>query len=195
VRRSKSNPWAAVHAEIESRTGKSVRQLLSEQQAARAPRGAAPLPPPAPARPKQQPRKPRVRIDLGPPNLPWSFTILGDPATKNTGKVTREGRVVPPKKWSRWFKSALKQVIAIRALGARGTCKEPVDVTAVFYRARNVGDEDRYKVALGDFLERAGFVWNDSLVHWTGETRRALDPARPRIEVMITSAGAPRTTP
>ena len=193
----RSNPWAAVHAKIEARTGKTVRQLLAEQQAARAPQGAAPLPPaaPAPARPTQRPRKPRVRIDLGPPNLPWSFTILGDPATKNTGKVTRDGRVVPPKKWRRWFKNSNDQVLAIRARGVRGTCKESVDVTAVFYREKNIGDEDRYKVALGDFLERAGFVWNDSLIHWTGDTRRALDPARPRIEVTITSAGAPRTTP
>lgn len=67
----------------------------------------------------------------------------------------------------------------------RGFCGEPVDVTAVFYRDRDQGDEDRFMIALGDFLEDAGLVWNDDLIHWTGDTRREIDRENPRVEVKI----------
>ena len=184
MRRSKSNPWAAVHAEIEARTGKTVRQLLAEQQAARAPQGAAPLPPaaPAPARPTQRPRKPRVRIDLGPPNLPWSFTILGAPRTKGN---SRSGfGTFPSASHRKWLRSALAQAPIIRA-ACKGTARVPVHVRAVFYRASRTGDLDNYLKALGDFLERCGLVWNDNLIaSWDG-SRLEVDRARPRIEVTV----------
>lgn len=60
-----------------------------------------------------------------------------------------------------------------------------VEVTAVFYRDRDQGDEDNFEKALGDTLQRAGVVENDRLIHWTGETRLEVDRARPRVEVTI----------
>src|SRR5579871_5023044 len=108
------------------------------------------------------------------------FVILGAPRTKNTGKVVMRGRVlvVPSAAYRRWYKSALAQApILLAQAGIRTPIAVPVDVTAIFYRDRRTGDEDRYKNALGDYLQRARFIENDVLIHWTGETRRALDPA------------------
>lgn len=121
------------------------------------------------------------------PNLPWSFTILGAPRTKNTGKSPRPGIVIPSAAYRRWFHAAMEQLPVIRR-DCRGTATVPVDVTAVFFRVRDQGDEDRFCIALGDWLQRAGLVLNDSLIHWTGDTRRELDRARPRIEVCVAAA-------
>ena len=123
------------------------------------------------------------------PNLPWQFTIEGAPRTKNTGKSPRPGVVIPSAAYRRWFHAAIAQLPGIRTR-CRGTCSAPVDVTAVFFRDRDAGDEDRYCIALGDWLQRSGLVLNDSLIHWTGDTRREIDRARPRIVVRITAAGA-----
>lgn len=139
----------------------------------------------APARRPIKRARPPV-LDLGEPNLPWCFILRGAPRTKNTGRAPGSaGLVVPSAAYRRWFHAAMQQVVAVRAAGMRGTCSRPVVVTAIWYRDRDVGDEDRFKVALGDFLQRAGFVLNDSLIHWSGACRRALDRDRPRTAVLI----------
>ncbi len=124
---------------------------------------------------------------LGPPSLPWRFVIDGAPRTKNTGKLTKGGQIIPSKPYREWFHAAMAQVQRIRAAGIVGIASKPVIVTAHWYRNRDTGDEDRFKVALGDFLERAGFIFNDRLIHWGGGCERRIDRARPRTEILIES--------
>lgn len=119
-----------------------------------------------------------------------SFAIIGAPRTKNTGSIaSAKGQyvIVPSKAYRKWFNAAKKQAPIIRA-AMRGVLLPialPVTVTAVWYRDRDVGDEDRFKIGLGDFLQRMGIVKNDALIHWSGGCARALDYQRPRTEVTI----------
>lgn len=124
---------------------------------------------------------------------PVRFEIVGAPRTKNTGQAILVGgrpRIIPPKPYRMWFKAAMAQAPIVRA-ACPGRFLARVDVTAIFYRDRAVGDEDRFKIGLGDFLERVGVLKNDNLIHWTGATRLDKDAARPRVEVSITLAPIP----
>lgn len=124
-----------------------------------------------------------------------TFTIIGAPRTKNTGKVapTASGkqRVIPPAPYRRWFKHAMQQwpVVRLAARGLQLPLTQPVEVTAVWFRDREAGDEDRYKIALGDFLQRSGLIRNDYQIHWGGDCRRDIDRARPRTEVTVRVLG------
>jgi Holliday junction resolvase RusA-like endonuclease len=119
-------------------------------------------------------------------------TILGPPRTKNTGDIvpvpgTRRFRVIPSKNYRAWFKQAKQQVPFLRQqLATQLPIRGRVEVTAIWYRDRNVGDEDNFKKGLGDFLERSGILANDKQIHWGGGCRLDKDAARPRIEVAIT---------
>lgn len=61
-----------------------------------------------------------------------------------------------------------------------------VNVAAVFYRDRNVGDLAGFITSIGDVLETAGVIANDrQIAGWDG-TRRDKDALRPRVEITIT---------
>ena len=147
-------------------------------------------------------RRPTLAEVLPEQVAPVLFTLLGAPRTKNTGKVvtTPKGKhaVIPPRPWRDWLKAARAQVALIRAGYVRrgnalersappipGCFKRRVEVTVVWYRDANQGDEDRYKVGTGDLLQRLGFVTNDDLIHWGGGCRRDIDRENPRTEVTI----------
>jgi Holliday junction resolvase RusA-like endonuclease len=123
----------------------------------------------------------------------YSFKILGAPRTKNkaTPVRTKSGKLafLPGKQYLKWLKCAQQQIPLIRVeSGIIAPLSQPVEVTAVFYRDRNVGDQDNYQKGLGDFLQKAGIIKNDKLIHWTGLTRLDKDTERPRIEVKIECA-------
>lgn len=139
----------------------------------------------APRRLEVKRAKPELR-SLEPLELPCRLVLEGPPRTKNTGKSPRPGVVIPSATYRRWFAASMSQVRALRDRGLLvGTASEPVTVTALWFRDRNAGDEDRFKVGLGDFLQRAGLVLNDDLIHWSGDCRREIDRERPRTEVLI----------
>jgi hypothetical protein len=143
-------------------------------------------------------KRPTLADTLPEQVAPVTFTIPTAARTKNTGKVVKGGKVIPPAPWRKWLKAAQQQVPLIRAGYVRrgnvlergappipGCFKRRVEVTAVWYRDADRGDEDRYKVGTGDLLQRLGFVANDDLIHWSGECRRDLDRENPRTEVTI----------
>jgi Holliday junction resolvase RusA-like endonuclease len=122
-----------------------------------------------------------------------TFTLLGNPATKgNSPRLVPRGRQIlrlPSKAYMRWFREARRQRPVVQLAASSAGVKLPicgrVNVTAIWYRARAVGDEDNFKKGLGDYLERDGIIENDKHVHWTGETRLDKDAVRPRVEVTI----------
>jgi len=82
----------------------------------------------------------------------------------------------------------------LRCLGA-GRSAQPIEVPVLvearIYRARNLGDLSGYLDAIGDVLQTAGVVANDRQIQgWPMPTDGALplrlDPARPRVELVIT---------
>jgi Holliday junction resolvase RusA-like endonuclease len=124
-------------------------------------------------------------IALDPANLPWHFAILGAPTSKGNSRAGLG--TIPSAAYRRWFSQAIAQVLVLRAGGLRGVAAIQIAVKATFYRARaHRADLDNYLKGLGDFLQRAGFVLNDSLIQsWDG-SRLELDRDAPRVVVEIT---------
>ena len=65
--------------------------------------------------------------------------------------------------------------------------KMPVNMTALIYREKNVGDALNYLEAIADALERAGVVKNDRLIVSFDGSRLLKDADRPRVEVVLTT--------
>jgi Holliday junction resolvase RusA-like endonuclease len=64
-------------------------------------------------------------------------------------------------------------------------------VTALIYRDARRGDLDNFEHAIGDALQKAGIIKNDSQIEsWDG-TRKLLDKERPRVEITIEAMDAP----
>lgn len=64
------------------------------------------------------------------------------------------------------------------------TCN--LNLAAVFYRDRNVGDLVNYLEAVCDALETAGVVLNDKQIAGLDGCRLDKDAARPRVEMVLT---------
>jgi Holliday junction resolvase RusA-like endonuclease len=124
---------------------------------------------------------------LEPANLGWIFTIEGAPRTKGN---SRSGvGTIPSAAYRRWFHAAMEQVPLIRRAAIHGVIQVPVIVKATFFRARaGVADLDNYTKGLGDYLQRAGFITNDSLIRGWDGSRLELDRDHPRIVVEIEAA-------
>jgi hypothetical protein len=125
---------------------------------------------------------------------PFHLVLLAAPRTKKThSRVVSMGkrcptckrgsivRVLPSEAHEEWFKAALPQ--ARLAWAGRKPLELPVQVAAVFYREKLLGDLAGFIQALGDLLEAAGILENDRLIaSWDGSR---LSKAAARIELVI----------
>ena len=116
-----------------------------------------------------------------------SFTIHGTPVTKkNSGQIVMVGKfpkIFPSKAFRAWNKEAQLQLAMARPKFALAC---PVNVEALFYREKSIGDAVGFYQALADALEEAHVVENDRwIVSWDG-SRMLKDARNPRIEVTIT---------
>jgi len=67
----------------------------------------------------------------------------------------------------------------------------PVNCRALVYRHMINGDSTGFYQAVGDFLQKAGFLLNDKLIaQWDG-SRLLKDANRPRVELELTPVGEP----
>lgn len=130
--------------------------------------------------------KPKTR----PADLPVPVRIVleGAPRTKkNSSRIVRMGRrarLLPSAAFRAYQEACLWQ---LRDWSARPPIDGWVGCAAIFYRDRDVGDLNNYTAALADILEKAGVLVNDRLIRsWDG-SRVDKDPARPRVEVLLTS--------
>lgn len=122
----------------------------------------------------------------------FEATVIGNPASKKTGqRIVRWGKrpgIMQSVKYKRWEAAAIPQLrIAWHAVGGREPYAGAVHVKALFYR------EDRRRVDLSnllesvaDALERAGVIVNDHQIESWDKSRRLYDPAKPRVELVIT---------
>ena len=132
-------------------------------------------------------------MQIGGLGMKYEMTIEGPPRTKGNSPVAvaRGTRVLvlPSKNYRKWFKAAMAQLpLLVQQSGIREPLTGRVNVTAIWFRDRNSGDEDNFKKGLGDFLQKAGFVANDRQIHWAGECRLDKDSERPRVEIVIEEA-------
>lgn len=117
----------------------------------------------------------------------FEVTIIGAPRTKGNSPQLfgRRGKIgyVPSKSFRQWEAIAVPQLrIAMRGAAA---FSGRVQVSAVFFRARAIGDLDNYMKAMGDILQTAKVIANDRLiVSWDG-TRLESDSKRPRVELRV----------
>jgi Holliday junction resolvase RusA-like endonuclease len=111
------------------------------------------------------------------------------PTKGNRPTPIRPGLVLPSKQYRRWIKATETAALTLWArlvrLGARLPCSAPIAVTvAVYLPSRQRGDEDNYKKAIGDWLQKNTFVANDQLIHW-GEFHIFVDKLAPRLELTV----------
>lgn len=117
-----------------------------------------------------------------------TFTILGAPVTKkNSGRImrSRKGRpfVMPSAAFKRWEQTTILQLQSQRR--SSPTLTVPVELTALIYRKRNVGDLDNYLSAVGDVLQKAQVISNDKLIASFGQSRLLKDAKCPRVEIEL----------
>ena len=98
-------------------------------------------------------------------------------------------KVLPSEAHEKWHKGAILECLYIKAELVRSGVSLPiadaVNVRAVFYRESRVGDACGFYQALGDLLQDAGIIVNDSqIASWDG-SRLEKDADRPRIEVWL----------
>ncbi len=115
------------------------------------------------------------------------YVIKSVPRTKKTSNqgvvIGDRARMFPSAKFRSFARSAIPQLRA-QHIG-QPPYREPVRVSATFYREANRGDLIGYMQALADVLEDAGVVENDRLiVDWDG-TRMTKDKDFPRVELEV----------
>lgn len=132
------------------------------------------------------------------------LVIKGVPRTaKNSQRIfvnkkTGKPFITSGKSAADWGPNAVGQLmeqyahLRHRANGTTGyAIIEDVQVKALIYRDRRTGDLDNFQHAIGDALQRAGVIKNDSQIEsWDG-SRKLLDKANPRIELEITPMETP----
>ena len=90
---------------------------------------------------------------------------------------------------ARWTLEAVMQLTRqIRAARGRAvaTFACGVNVRALVYRQRDVGDLDNYLTCIGDALQKAGVLANDKQIEGWDGSRKLIDRARPRVELHLT---------
>lgn len=124
------------------------------------------------------------------------LVIEGAPRTKKNSlrRIKRGRRVftVPSAAHEAWEMLAIhqlaRQVRIARELGGDIRHYWPLNMRALVYRERNVGDLLNYLAAVSDALERAAVVSDDKLIVSVDGSRLLLDRARPRVEIELTPA-------
>lgn len=117
------------------------------------------------------------------------LVIEGPPVTKKNSmqmaRNKRTGAVFPvqSKPQKAWAEKAVWQ---IRAQSGGSVYACPVNMAAIVYRAKAVGDLLNYLAAVSDALEAAGVVTNDRLIVSLDGSRMLKDADRPRVEVELT---------
>jgi Holliday junction resolvase RusA-like endonuclease len=127
--------------------------------------------------------------------LPLRILILSPPRTKKThGNLIDLGErcstcgrgkrsiMVPSSEHRKWF-NTVKQSVELQAPPTPIT--GPVNVAAIFYREKNLGDLVGFMQALADLLEAAKILENDRQIVGWDRTRMSKDAANPRIECTI----------
>lgn len=122
-----------------------------------------------------------------------SFTILGAPRTKkNSQRIakTSVGRpfILQSRASDAWSKAA---IIQLRSQLARAPIAVPVNLRALVYRDRAVGDLGNYLAGICDVLEAATVVVNDKWILGFDGSRLLIDRVRPRVEIELTSLDLP----
>lgn len=131
----------------------------------------------------------------------WSWTVLGDPVGKGRPRFARQGdkvRTFTPARTASWEAMA-REVFAGRWQGGPLEGCVALVVTAVFRRPKRLDrradrrnphvarpDADNVLKAVGDALEKAGVVRNDSqVVRAVVEKAYARSDEGPRVEVLL----------
>lgn len=129
------------------------------------------------------------------------LVLRGKPVTKkNHPQIGRAGgkpRVFPSKAYRQWVKEVEVEMISMYG---RVPVQEPVNVRALIYRSKKIGDTNGFYQAIGDFLElcttcakrkcscgQEDYLLADDrwIASWDG-SRRLKDKDNPRIEIWIT---------
>lgn len=122
---------------------------------------------------------------------PLGFCVVlhGAPRTKKTSnRIVRVGKfskVLPSLAFEEWNKLVQPQLAMARAKKSGLPFTDNVNVKALVFREKNLGDAVGFYQALADALEEGGIVENDrQIVSWDG-SRLLKDSDNPRIIVTV----------
>lgn len=117
------------------------------------------------------------------------FVIEGAPRTKGDhARIVRAGsrmRLIQSRQSMAWADSAVVQLLGQLRGMKRPLFITPVNMRALVYRDRAVGDLTNYCKNIEDALEKAGVILNDKLIHGHDGTRLLVDRKRPRVEIQL----------
>lgn len=118
-----------------------------------------------------------------------AYTIQGIPRTKKNSQriivIGGKRAVLQSRQYLSWEAPAVFQLQAQR----HGfTWNIPVNMRAIVYRDRAVGDLLNYLAAISDVLEKAGVVKNDRQIVSLDGSRMLVDRQRPRVEIELSEA-------
>lgn len=118
-----------------------------------------------------------------------AYTIQGIPRTKKNSQriivIGGKRAVLQSRQYLSWEAPAVFQLQAQR----HGfVWNIPVNMRAIVYRDRAVGDLLNYLAAISDVLEKAGVVKNDRQIVSLDGSRMLVDRQRPRVEIELSEA-------
>jgi Holliday junction resolvase RusA-like endonuclease len=119
------------------------------------------------------------------------FVVVGRPATKSNHQSIMRGKkgrpfVMQSAQYRAWEELAVAQLRGqARGRTFSDWITRPMNLRAIVYRDRNIGDLGNYLKAICDVLERAGIVENDRLIMGFDGSRLLIDRENPRVEVEL----------
>jgi Holliday junction resolvase RusA-like endonuclease len=120
------------------------------------------------------------------------FVIEGAPRTKkNSSRIVRSGgvpKIIPSRAHERSGSGSRSCSFSSRCRRYRGKTfyETPLNMRAIVYREKAVGDLLNFLAAVSDALERAGVVSNDRWIAAVDGSRMDVDKSRPRVEIDLT---------
>lgn len=122
------------------------------------------------------------------------LVISGAPRTaKNTQRIARKHDdartpfIIAGRSAGAWQKSAVLQLRSQAARAPRAPIVSPVNMRALVFREKRVGDLGNYLAAICDALELSGVVANDRWIMGFDGSRLMHDKIRPRVEIYLTA--------
>jgi Holliday junction resolvase RusA-like endonuclease len=118
-----------------------------------------------------------------------NFTIVGRPATKkNSSRIFLNKRtgarfIAPSQYATNWNYTAVKQIIEQGGDSMELEC--PLNLRALIYRDRAVGDIGNYLSAICDALQDSGAIVNDKWITQFDGSRLLIDRVVPRVEIYL----------
>lgn len=117
--------------------------------------------------------------------MEYKYTIIGIPRTKkNSSRIVKRGKrkyIIPSPAFEKYQRTA--KLIGDKP---KNPIDYPVNLKAIYYRERNIGDLVNFIQGTCDLLELWDVVKNDKWIMGLDGCRLSKDAKDPRVEIILT---------